>query len=106
MIAPSGNSSIQRFSLTDKQTWELLLAPEEVGDYQLTLRIASADKQGSTKHIVPRPLSFTYPDEKTFFADIDQPRAIEKPKIATIEKPHVEEPKKSQEPQETSVSNS
>ena len=74
---PSGVNQIQRFSLTEQQTWALLLSPEDEGDYELTLRIVSTDQQGNRKTIVPQPLRFTYPDNNTFLTDTAKPIEVQ-----------------------------
>ncbi|MEO0442360.1 MAG: vWA domain-containing protein [Pseudomonadota bacterium] len=58
---PSGASNIKNFRFTDEQLWELLIHPQQQGEYFLTLRITTVNEKGDTNNIIPKPLSFTYP---------------------------------------------
>ena len=59
---PSGRSSIQPLKLSPTDSWELLLSPDQEGDYSVDLRISAVDDQNLSFDHNPATLSFSYPD--------------------------------------------
>ncbi|MGH1438814.1 MAG: VWA domain-containing protein [Cellvibrionaceae bacterium] len=94
---PTGSSSIQNFSFTADQQWELLLTPKAEGVYYLTLRITTSDERGKESDIIPKALSFKYPQEDGFFKTLVEPE----PEVEPVEevKPAVPE-ETSKDPEE------
>lgn len=96
---PTGSSTIQKFSFTPDQQWELLITPEAEGLYYLTLRITTTDERGKASDSIPKALSFKYPQENGFFETLVEPE----PESAPVEeKPTKPEPKKEDVPDEVS----
>lgn len=88
---PTGSSSIQNFSFSQDQQWELLLTPEVEGVYYLTLRITSTDVRGKANDIIPKTLSFKYPQENGFFEMLVEPEPeLESPVPTQLGKSSIE----------------
>ncbi|BFM10933.1 hypothetical protein R50072_10860 [Simiduia litorea] len=59
---PSGRSSIQPLQLTQSDSWELLLAPDQDGTYVIDLRVSAVDTNNQSFDHNPESLRFSYPD--------------------------------------------
>ena len=59
---PSGRSSIQPLQLTQSDSWELLLAPDQEGTYVIDLRVSAVDTNNQSFEHNPESLRFSYPD--------------------------------------------
>jgi uncharacterized protein (TIGR03503 family) len=88
---PSGSSTIKNFGLNNEQVWQLTITPELEGTYYLTLRITTKDDNGEVNNIIPKPLSFQYPQADTAFDSLVDPEPIVEAE-PVIEEPAVEEP--------------
>ncbi|MBX2809229.1 MAG: VWA domain-containing protein [Cellvibrionaceae bacterium] len=68
---PSGSSNIVRFTLTDGQIWQWQMTPELEGQYHLSVRVTALDSQGQSKHFIPEPVVFSFPEEEDFFTSLN-----------------------------------
>ncbi len=100
---PNGTSFIESFTLTERDNWELVLTPEEAGQYVLSVRVSGKDVKGDRFDFIPEPKIFTYPDgDDPFNVHQEPPKPepivkAEPPKEA----PKAEPPASDPEPEET-----
>ncbi len=99
---PLGRSTIQPFTRTPQDNWQLELMPDVEGVYKLNIRISAVDKQGDRYEDLPDILTFSYPDGDDPFAASAEP-VIETPEPEPEQEPLKEEPEAEpveQEPEE------
>ncbi|MGH1486602.1 MAG: VWA domain-containing protein [Cellvibrionaceae bacterium] len=86
---PLGSSQIKNFTYTNEQAWELFLTPDEEGIYYLTLRITTTNERGEAKNIIPKPLSFKYPQADGVFETLvdEEPEPVVIPPAPVEEEP-------------------
>ncbi len=83
--APTGISSIESFTFTEWDNWQLTLTPSDPGRYVVSVRVSGHKANGERFDFTPEPTIFSYPDGSDPFVESEpepEPEAEPEPEPA------------------------